>query len=69
MISCYTSVYVKRTGVVLSSYSVPTVGYYSDYSLDTQIRPDTNAPCWAEKDIPEPEPEPEQEQTPEQEAE
>ena len=73
LISVYTScdigrtVTVKKTGS-LSSFTYPAVGYWTDYSLDTVIRPSENAHCYAEQEVsdPTPDPEPEPEPTPEQ---
>ena len=63
LISVYTScdvgrnVAVKKTGS-LSSFTYPAVGYWTDYSLDTVIRPSENAHCYAEQEVADPEPEP-----------
>lgn len=48
----------------LSSYTYPAVGYWTDYSLDTVIRPSENAHCYAEQEMSDPEPEPDPEPTP-----
>ena len=49
----------KSNGVAtLSSYTYPAIGYYTDYSLDTVIRPSENAHCYAEQEVSDPEPEP-----------
>lgn len=60
------TLYVKRNGNSISSYTYPAIGYWTDYSLDTVIKPSTNAACFAEADIqePTPEPDPEPEPTP-----
>ena len=47
-----------RQGSTLSSYTYPAVGYWTDYSLDTVIRPSENAHCFAEQEVTAPEPEP-----------
>lgn len=57
---------VKRTGSVLSSYTYPAIGYWTDYSLDTIIKPSTNAACYAERDIQEPTPDPDPTPDPEE---
>ena len=63
LISVYTScdigrsVSVKKTGS-LSSFTYPAVGYWTDYSLDTVIRPSENAHCYAEQEVTDPQPEP-----------
>ena len=51
------TVTVKRSGS-LSSYTYPAVGYWTDYSLETVIRPSENAHCYAEQEVTGPEPEP-----------
>lgn len=55
---------VRRTGYVLSSETYPSVGYYTDYQMDTLIKPSTNAACYAEYDIAEPTPEEPEEEPP-----
>ena len=59
---------VKVTGVkqgsTLSSYTYPAIGYWTDYSLETVIRPSENAHCYAEQEMSDPEPEPDPEPTP-----
>ena len=57
---------IKASSYQLSSGTYPAVGYWTDYSLDTVIKPSTNAACYAEYDIqePTPEPDPEPEPTP-----
>ena len=59
--------YSNTNPIILSSRTYPAVGYWTDYSKDTVIRPSTNAGCWGERDFvePTPEPEPEPEPTPE----
>lgn len=47
-----------RQGSTLSSYTYPAVGYWTDYSLETVIRPSENAHCYAEQEVTDPEPEP-----------
>ena len=49
--------YVKRT-YTLSSETYPSIGYWTDYSLETVIRPSENARCYAEQEVTDPEPEP-----------
>ena len=56
-VSCITRVYVKRT-YTLSSETYPSIGYWTDCSLDTVIRPSENAHCYAEQEVTDPEPEP-----------
>lgn len=55
-VSCVTSKTVKRT-TTLSSETYQSIGYYTDYALDTVIKPSMNASCYAERDIEEPTPE------------
>lgn len=52
------------SSIVYGWRTYPAVGYYTDYSLDTVIKPSTNAACYAEADIQEPTPEPDPEPTP-----
>ena len=56
--------YVGRTGSQISSFTYPAIGYYTDYSLDTVIRPSDNAHCYAEQEVADPTPDPEPEPTP-----
>lgn len=51
-----------RQGSTLSSYTYPAVGYWTDYSLDTVIRPSENAHCYAEQEVTDPEPTPDPEE-------
>jgi len=57
-----------KTNAVISAYNYPAVGYWTDYSLDTVIRPSENAHCYAEQEVsdptPDPEPEPDPDPTP-----
>lgn len=48
----------KGNSATLSSYTYPAIGYYTDYALDTVIRPSENAHCYAEQEVTDPEPEP-----------
>jgi len=32
------------TNVTLSSYTYPAIGYYTDYQMDTLVKPSDNAP-------------------------
>ena len=50
--------YVGRFSSQLSSFTYPAVGYWTDYSLDTVIRPSENAHCYAEQEVTDHEPEP-----------
>lgn len=45
-----------KRNATLSSYTYPAVGYYTDYALDTVIRPSENAHCYAEQELTDPEP-------------
>lgn len=54
----------SANGATISSYTYPAVGYWTDYSLDTVIRPSENAHCYAEQEVTDPEPEPDPEPTP-----
>lgn len=56
---------VKTQGLQVSSYTYPAVGYWTDYSLDTVIRPSENAHCYAEQEVSDPTPDPEPEPEPE----
>ena len=56
--------YIRGKNPVLSSDTYPAVGYWTDYSLDTVIRPSENAHCYAEQEVTDPEPDPEPEPTP-----
>ena len=51
---------VKQQGLQVSSYTYPAVGYWTDYSLDTVIRPSENAHCYAEQEVTDPTPDPEE---------
>ena len=57
-----------KNNAVISSEMYPAIGYYTDYSLDTVIRPSENAHCYAEQEVadptPDPEPEPDPDPTP-----
>lgn len=48
----------SKRNATLSSFTYPAVGYWTDYSLDTVIRPSENAHCYAEQEVTDPEPEP-----------
>lgn len=39
-----TNTYVRTTGYVLSTDTYPAIGYYTDYQMDTLIKPSSNAP-------------------------
>ncbi len=52
----------SRRNATLSSYTYPAVGYWTDYSLDTVIRPSENAHCYAEQEVSDPTPDPEPEE-------
>ena len=56
-----TRIVAVRQGSTLSSYTYPAVGYWTDYSLDTVIRPSENASCYAEQEVSDPEPTPDPE--------
>lgn len=45
-LSIYTSRTIRTTtaGPTISSFTYPAIGYYTDYQLDTTIRPSDNAP-------------------------
>lgn len=53
-----------KNNATLSSYTYPAVGYWTDYSLDTVIRPSDNAHCYAEQEVVDPTPDPDPEPTP-----
>ena len=50
----------SKRNATLSSFTYPAVGYWTDYSLDTVIRPSENAHCYAEQEVTDPTPDPEE---------
>ena len=59
----YKNGYIRRNGTT-ATFTYPAIGYYTDYSLDTVIRPSENAHCYAEQEVSDPTPDPEPEPTP-----
>ena len=59
LVSLVKTTQVKQ-GSTLSSYTYPAVGYWTDYSLETVIRPSENAHCYAEQEVTDLTPDPEE---------
>lgn len=66
-ISVYITKMVKtnnKNSIMISAVPYPSIGYWTDYSLEHIIKPSTNAACYAELDIEEPVEETTVEETP-----
>ena len=57
-VNFYKNKIIGKKNYELSAEIYPAVGYWTDYSLDTVIRPSENAHCYAEQEVTDPEPEP-----------